>query len=336
MLIGALDVDDIVSQLDAISDSYGNPDNITLTNAVGEPGVTFGFTLKLKFPDGVTIAPDAKVEAVAPTFGKDAFAIKSSEVNGQEITVRFGLADDSVDTFDRLSEIVHQVGYSDAEHVMKIRFSGLTVTGSGQQTITVETLQGSFFANAKNAEGTVKPFNFTWNGVQSTAGGVLSDLLGEGKDAAQAADDNTTIAFTLNVAEKPAEPTTEPTKPTGPVTPTTKPTGSTTTTTKNTTDQPDKPVSPVNPTKSGETPGTTAATEPAEPTVQPAEPAAGSTAGQPASTATGSGQTLKTSADGKQVPETGDHMNLTLWLVVLIAAAVASVITLTCRKKTED
>ena len=213
VLIGALDVNDIVSQLDSISKSYGNPDNITLTNAKGEPGVTFGFTLKVKFPDGVTVDPDAKVEAVYPTFGENAFIIRSSEVNGQEITVKFGLADDSVDTFDNLSKIVHQVGYSDAEHVMKIRFSGLTVRRSGQHTIKVETLQGSFFANAKNKEGTVKPFNFTWNGVQSTAGGVLSDLLGEGKDPAQAADDNTTIAFTLTATEKSTVPTPEPTEP---------------------------------------------------------------------------------------------------------------------------
>jgi hypothetical protein len=281
VLIGALDVDDIVSQLDAISDSYGNPDNITLTNAVGEPGVTFGFTLKLKFPDGVTIAPDAKVEAVAPTFGKDAFAIKSSEVNGQEITVRFGLADDSVDTFDRLSEIVHQVGYSDAEHVMKIRFSGLTVTGSGQQTITVETLQGSFFANAKNAEGTVKPFNFTWNGVQSTAGGVLSDLLGEGKDLAQAADDNTMIAFTLTAAEKPTEPAPNPTDPAP-------------------------------------------------------KPEVTDTARQSVSPTTAPAQKIRTvDKVGKNAPKTGDQMNLSLWLIVLSAAAEALVIMLICRRKAE-
>ncbi|MST81399.1 hypothetical protein [Bilifractor porci] len=288
VLIGALDVDDIVSQLDAISDSYGNPDNITLTNAVGEPGVTFGFTLKLKFPDGVTIAPDAKVEAVAPTFGKDAFAIKSSEVNGQEITVRFGLADDSVDTFDRLSEIVHQVGYSDAEHVMKIRFSGLTVTGSGQQTITVETLQGSFFANAKNAEGTVKPFNFTWNGVQSTAGGVLSDLLGEGKDVAQAADDNTMIAFTLTAAEKPTEPAPKPTEP---------------------------------------------APNPTDPAPKPEVT---DTARQSVSPTTAPAQKIRTvDKVGKNAPKTGDQMNLSLWLIVLSAAAEALVIMLICRRKAE-
>ena len=213
VFIGSLDVSSIISQLDAISQSYGNPDNITLTNADGKPGVTFDFTLKVKFPDGVTIASDAKAEAVDPTFGKNAFVIRSSEVNGQELTVTFGLADNSVDTFDRLSEVVHQAGYSEEECVMKIRFSGLTVTGAGQQTLTVESLQGSFFANAENTEGTVKPFNFTWNGVQSTAGGLLSDILGEGKDAAQAVDDNTTIAFTLMATEKSTVPTPEPTEP---------------------------------------------------------------------------------------------------------------------------
>ena len=203
VFIGSLDVSSIISQIDTISGSYGNPDNISLTDAEGKPGVTFGFTLKIKFPDGVTIAPGAKAEAVSPTFGESAFVIRSSEMNGQELTVTFGLADDSVDTFDKLSKTVHQVGYSDSERVMKIRFSGITVTGAGQQTVTVESLQGNFFANAKNVEGTVKPFNFTWIGVQSTAGGLLSDILGEGKDAAQAADDNTTIAFTFDAAPLP-------------------------------------------------------------------------------------------------------------------------------------
>ncbi|MCI6067329.1 MAG: hypothetical protein MR707_03720 [Galactobacillus timonensis] len=211
VFIGSLDVSSIISQIDTISGSYGNPDNISLTDAEGKPGVTFGFTLKIKFPDGVTIAPGAKAEAVSPTFGESAFVIRSSEMNGQELTVTFGLADDSVDTFDKLSKTVHQVGYSDSERVMKIRFSGITVTGSGQQTVTVESLQGNFFANAKNVEGAVKPFNFTWIGVQSTKGegGLFTDNLGEGKDFAQDAGDNATIGFTLIASQKatPAQPT---------------------------------------------------------------------------------------------------------------------------------
>lgn len=288
VFIGSLDVSSIVSQIDTISGSYGNPDNITLTNAEGAPGVTFGFTLKVKFPDGVTIAPDAKAEAVSPTFGEGAFVIRSSEVNGQELTVTFGLADDSVDTFDKLSEMVHKVGYSDAQRVMKIRFSGLTATGAGQQTITVESLQGSFFANAKNAEGTVKPFNFTWNGVQSTAGGVLSDLLGEGKDAAQAADDNTMIAFTLTAAEKPTEPAPKPTEPAP------------------------KPTDPA------------------------PKPEVTDTARQSVSPTTAPAQKIQTvDKVGKNAPKTGDQMNLSLWLVVLGAAAEALVIMLICRRKAE-
>lgn len=211
VFIGSLDVSSIIGQIDTISGSYGNPDNISLTDAEGKPGVTFGFTLKIKFPDGVTIAPGAMAEAVSPTFGESAFVIRSSEMNGQELTVTFGLADDSVDTFDKLSETVHQVGYSDSERVMKIRFSGITVTGSGQQTVTVESLQGNFFANAKNVEGTVKPFNFTWIGVQSTKGegGLFTDNLGEGKDFAQDTGDNATIGFTLIASQKatPAQPT---------------------------------------------------------------------------------------------------------------------------------
>lgn len=205
-LIGALDVSSIQNQLDAIAKEHGNPDGITLTNAEGEPGVDFGFTLKLKFPSGMSVAPDAVAEAVGDTFGRDAFMIKSTNVDGQELTVRFGLENPSVHTFDELAGIVRSAG-----PVMKIRLSGLKITGAGQQTVAVESLEGHFFANAKNVEGTVKPFNFSWSALQSTKGegGLFTDNLGDGKDFAQDTGDNATIGFTLIASEKatPAQPT---------------------------------------------------------------------------------------------------------------------------------
>lgn len=198
-LIGSLDVTSIVNQLNAISSEHNDPDgsNIRLRNADRKPGVSFTFTLKAEIPEGISLS-DAKAEAVLPTFGNNAFAIKDYKVDGRELTVHFGLADESIDTFDRLAAAVRQVG------VMKIKISGLTVTAAGQQTVRVSSLKGSFFSNASN-NSKVLPFNFAWSAVQSTKGkgGLLSDSLGEGKDAAQAADDNTTIAFTLDAAPLP-------------------------------------------------------------------------------------------------------------------------------------
>ena len=196
-LIGSLDVTSIVNQLNAISSEHNDPDgsNIRLRNADRKPGVSFTFTLKAEIPEGISLS-EAKAEAVLPTFGNNAFAIKDYKVDGRELTVHFGLADESIDTFDRLAAAVRQVG------VMKIKISGLTVTAAGQQTFRVKSLTGSFLSYASNGSKEL-PFKFAWKTVQSTAGGLLSNSLGEGKDAAQAADDNTTIAFTFDAAPLP-------------------------------------------------------------------------------------------------------------------------------------
>ena len=196
-LIGSLDVTSIVNQLNAISNEHNDPDgsNIRLINAEREPGVSFTFTLKAEIPEGISLS-DVKAEAVSPTFGNNAFAIRKVEVDGRELTVHFGLADESIKAFDRLAAAVRQVG------LMKIKISGLTVTAAGQQTVRVKSLTGSFLSCASNGSKEL-PFNFSWETVQSTAGGLLSNSLGEGKDAAQAADDNTTIAFTFDAAPLP-------------------------------------------------------------------------------------------------------------------------------------
>lgn len=196
-LIGSLDVTSIVNQLNTISNEHNDPDGskISLINADREPGVSFTFTLKAEIPEGISLS-DVKAEAVSSTFGNNAFTIRKVEVDGRELTVHFGLADESIKTFDRLAAAVRQVG------VMKIKISGLTVTAAGQQTVRVKSLTGSFLSCASNASKEL-PFNFSWETVQSTAGGLLSNSLGEGKDAAQAADDNTTIAFTFDAAPLP-------------------------------------------------------------------------------------------------------------------------------------
>ena len=196
-LIGSLDVTSIVNQLNTISNEHNDPDGskISLINADREPGVSFTFTLKAEIPEGISLS-DVKAEAVSSTFGNNAFAIRKVEVDGRELTVHFGLADESIKTFDRLAAAVRQVG------VMKIKISGLTVTAAGQQTVRVKSLTGSFLSCASN-DSKELPFNFSWETVQSTAGGLLSNSLGEGKDAAQAADDNTTIAFTFDAAPLP-------------------------------------------------------------------------------------------------------------------------------------
>lgn len=195
-LIGSLNVQPIIDELDSIS-RPDHHDEIQLTNASGDPGVSFNFVMKAKFPDGITLPADLKAEAVEPTFGTNAFVIKNTVVNGQEVTVTFGLQNESVSTFTELDRIVHMAGSSENDRVMKICFPHLAVAKAGQMTVTVESLRGSFFANATLDQKT-KTFNYTWNAVQMPGG----------KDFAQAANDVTTIAFTLNAGkeEVPAGP----------------------------------------------------------------------------------------------------------------------------------
>ncbi|MGI6089424.1 MAG: hypothetical protein ACOYBF_05450, partial [Bilifractor porci] len=80
--------------------------------------------------------------------------------------------------------------------------------------------------------------------------------------------------------------------------------------------------------------------KPTEPAPNPTDPApkpeVTDTARQSVSPTTAPAQKIRTvDKVGKNAPKTGDQMNLSLWLIVLSAAAEALVIMLICRRKAE-
>lgn len=269
---GRLVVAPVKDKIQSLKDKYGgDSDSIQVSD------ISSTFTASMTIPDGMKISDSP----MASLTDNNLFEISSVKKDGKAVIVTMTLKK-SYATFKELYTDVMNV-----PDILDVNVSGVNVgqaVGNGELLTVKGSLEGTFTGTATVPSGHKQNYDFQWTGVQTA----------EGKDFAQAADDDQTIQYTVKV-KKPTEPTTEPT--TRPTTPT---------------------------------------TEPAEPTVQPAEPVTGSTAEQAASATTGSGQTLTTSEDGKQVPDTGDHMNLTLWLVVLIAAAVASVITLALRRRTED
>ncbi|MDD5940667.1 MAG: hypothetical protein PUC46_07840, partial [Lachnospiraceae bacterium] len=326
-LIGSLNVQPIIDELDSIS-RPDHHDEIQLTNASGDPGVSFNFVMKAKFPDGITLPADLKAEAVEPTFGTNAFVIKNTVVNGQEVTVTFGLQNESVSTFTELDRIVHMAGSSENDRVMKICFPHLAVAKAGQMTVTVESLRGSFFANATLDQKT-KTFNYTWNAVQMPGG----------KDFAQAANDVTTIAFTLNAGKE--EVPAGPDQPAVPEKPDTEQLSGTTDEpvtaehhhkhSHHSSSEPSNTTSQINVTAApAQTPATPAATP--VPAAQPAE-VAGVVRDQ--APAENGGAVRGAFRNKNQSVATGDDSNMMVYgIAVLAAAAGFAVWTVMSRRRT--
>lgn len=193
---GALDVTSIQMLLPALEAQFGNPDanQITLNKKDGKTtGVDFTMTLNITFPDGITVPSDLKADVQDNSFGD--FEIKDTRVNGQHVTVTFGLKDDSVGTYSDLKDRVNSAG-TDGKGLMKILLPGLKVTKVGENlTVKMDSLTGTFTSHATH-NNTTKLFHFAWETKQSTSK-EQSKPLGNGKDFTQAADDNDTIAFTL-------------------------------------------------------------------------------------------------------------------------------------------
>lgn len=201
---GALDVSSIQEKMHYIEGNYPdtNAESITLKDSEGKDGVTFGFTMQAVFPEGIAIPEDLEAEVQDNTFSDGAFVIHSTKVDGQTVTVEFGLKDpETITTFAQLKEIVDKAGGENS--VMKILLPGLQVNGSGQMTVKAE-LNGYFAAYAAGTSRTML-FNFSWNAVQATK--ANSEALGEGRDFIQSADDPS-IGFTLNASSSVPTPDT--------------------------------------------------------------------------------------------------------------------------------
>ena len=201
-LTGAVKIDGIKQQMEAIENQFGNPDGSTI--AVDIKG--FGFTATMTLPEGMSLPEGldkAKVTTTDPITGEDTlkntFEVTDVKAEGQKVTITFGLKDAaSLDTYAKLKAAVQASGVTEGENSwLKITVPGVkiadTVADNAKLT-TVGTVEGFFKANATSAAGTTKTFSFRWSGTQWA----------DGKDAATPGDD-ARITFTVQTPAAPQQ-----------------------------------------------------------------------------------------------------------------------------------
>uniref|UniRef100_UPI002805A28B InlB B-repeat-containing protein n=1 Tax=uncultured Slackia sp. TaxID=665903 RepID=UPI002805A28B len=169
-MTGAVDASGIVSQMDALEASIaGGLDDLTKIT-LSSTSSTFKATITL--PDGVVVPSDPTVTA---TGLGDCFEVKSTEVNGQNVTVTFGLKG-SYDNYKQLKDAVESTGKDDASTAalpkpITVTVDGLTLDAgsvtNGQELAATGVVSGTFSSYAENTvTGKVKKFDYAWNGAQ--------------------------------------------------------------------------------------------------------------------------------------------------------------------------
>ena len=172
-MTGAVDASGIVSQMDALEASIaGGLDDLTKIT-LSSTSSTFKATITL--PDGVVVPSDPTVTA---TGLGDCFEVKSTEVNGQNVTVTFGLKG-SYDNYKQLKDAVESTGKDDASTAALPKPITVTVDGlsldadnvtNGQELTATGVVEGTFSSYAENTvTGKVKKFDYTWTGSQIQA-----------------------------------------------------------------------------------------------------------------------------------------------------------------------
>ncbi|QWT17378.1 MucBP domain-containing protein [Collinsella sp. zg1085] len=201
-LTGAVKIDGIKRQMTMIENQFNNPDGTTI--AIDIKG--FGFTATMTLPEGMSFPAGldkTKVITTDPITGEDTFKetfeVTDVQVEGQKVTVTFGLKNaSSLNTYAKLKDAVQASGVTEnGNSWLKLTVLGIKIAGSvvdNTKLTTVGTVEGFFKANAISAAGTTKTFSFRWNGMQWP----------DGKDAVTPVDD-TRITFT---AKTPATLTT--------------------------------------------------------------------------------------------------------------------------------
>lgn len=284
-LVGAVDTTDILAKMDAIEQSFGNPDGSTIAIDVRD----FDFTAMITLDDGLSF-PDSLVSDDVETSGfGNGFKVSSVDVSGQTATINFALAHpEDIRTYADLKSVVEGAGVPDNDgskdlRWMKVIIPGIRVSSDIAPDANLSAtgkVNGEFKALATSQSGTQRAYSFVWSGVQ------------HGKYADVVKPDSQDASFTLKVKEA-ANPA-NPGQPSNP-------------------DQPSKPDEPSNPDQSGATDQPGSADQPGG--NEPA--AASSNAGNaPASV---SGQ--QPSATGS-APQTGDQLRL-IAIVALIVVVVA-------------
>lgn len=191
-LTGAVDASGIVDQMDSLENDIAGGQTDLTQISLSDTASSFSATITL--PDGVVVPDKPKVSVNG--LG-DCFEVTGTSVNGQTITVTFGLKG-SFSNYQELKKAVESTGGDDAvtpalfkmsaasaaqgddaptQQIKKpitVTVGGLTldankVTNGGELTAT-GSVSGSFSSYAENtATGKVKKYSYSWDGAQIPA-----------------------------------------------------------------------------------------------------------------------------------------------------------------------
>ncbi|MGI6590924.1 MAG: LPXTG cell wall anchor domain-containing protein [Eggerthellaceae bacterium] len=187
---GALDVTKIKDQMKGIEQQFLHSDASDIAVDIKN----FDFTATVTFPEGIVPPESISADEVGITEGfGSGFKVNQISVEGQTVTVKFGLADpESIDTYAKLRDTVNAAG--DDGNWMYIIIPGVKVASDAavDDVLTASgTVDGSFEATATSkVSGKRMVFSFNWTGTQWP----------DGADAIQNADD-TGIQLSVDVNE---------------------------------------------------------------------------------------------------------------------------------------
>ena len=189
-ITGAIEAQGIVGQMDALERNIaGGLDDLT---KITLSDTTSSFSATITLPQGVVVPSDPTVKV---TGLGNCFDVDKVTVDGQKVTVGFKLKGDYANYKQLKDAVVSTGGFDSVTARMKMSLAaqqlskpitatveGLTLDSSkvsnGQQLTATGVVKGSFSSTAMNTvSGTVKHFDFTWNGQQIAAN---RDPLGTG------------------------------------------------------------------------------------------------------------------------------------------------------------
>ncbi|MCF2707336.1 MucBP domain-containing protein [Arcanobacterium haemolyticum] len=175
-LTGVVDVSGIKKQMLAIESMFPNtkPADITLTDTAST------FTATLELPRGVNVPANLTKESVSATGLGDLFEVKSAVVEGQNVSVTFGLTE----AYTSYEELKAAVGASGTQTAFRMAATSpiadritLTVPGftlantlkNGDELTVTGTVEGTF-ASVASAGSKIQRFDLTWAGTQVAGG----------------------------------------------------------------------------------------------------------------------------------------------------------------------
>lgn len=177
---GAIDASGIVDQMDSLENDIAG--RLTDLTQISLSDTASSFTATITLPGGVVVPDKPKVSVNG--LG-DCFEVTETSVNGQAITVTFGLKG-TYENYKQLKDAVATVGNGVSASEMKkpiaVTVDGLSLDAdkvtNGEEITATGSVSGSFFSYAKNTiSGKVKKYDYSWDGAQIQA---AKDPRGEG------------------------------------------------------------------------------------------------------------------------------------------------------------